>query len=284
MGSLRDIRQKIKGVSSTKQITNAMKMMSTARLFKASETLKQNLVYNQSISALLSDIKCNLQDEEHPCFKKGESGTTCFIVIGGERGLCGGFNQDLHNYALDFIKGHKAKKKIITMGNKVTSFFEKEGFELYSSFLDLNLNQINRDILPLSDDIFKQFLNNEIDEIIMIYTSFVSISKKEITNKIILPIQSSELEKSSTAATIGYEYTPTPEIIFDNLLPRYLQSSLFIAVLESQASEHSARMTAMTSATDRAGEIVDELNIQLHRSRQAQITQEISEVISGAQV
>lgn len=284
MGSLRDIRLKIKGVSSTRQITNAMKMMSTARLFKARETLIQNQVYNQSISNLLSDIKESLEDEEHPCFKKSDSNCTCFIVIGGERGLCGGFNQDLHKAATEILDQYPANKRIIAMGDKVINHLIKTGFTLDSTITDFNLNTINKQISPLCDEIFKDFLNDEIDEIIVIYSSFISMAKKEVVKKVILPIQPTGLATNNPKGKFEYEYAPTPEIIFDHLLTRYLESMIFISVLESQAAEHSARMAAMTSATDRAGEIVDELNIQLNRSRQAQITQEINEVISGAKM
>lgn len=284
MASLRDIRQKIKGVSSTKQITNAMKMMSTARLNRAQETIRQNRVYASKLASVVNNLRKKLSNLEHPSLKpRNEIKSSCIIVLGGERGLCGGFNADLHKYAFKEYKERNVEKKdLIIVGKKATRFFEKCGIAPKQAITDLLLKDVEKIFTPLCESIFNDFIKGDYDEIIVIYTSF-EVGRRELTTKRLMPVP--ETEKyvvDVNIEDITFEYNPSPDIIFDRIMPRYLQSMLFMALLENMAAEQRARMTAMTSATDRAGEIVDDLVLELNRSRQMLITQEINEVIAGS--
>lgn len=285
MASLRDVRQKIKGVATTQQITGAMKMMSTARLSKAMEVINLTRAYVSRLEKMVQNIKLELPNYEHPCLVARELKSVCFVVVGGERGLCGGFNHELHRFAIRTMQQHPAKnKKIIVVGRKVARFFEQKEIQLHASFPDLNVKILDNELFPLGNMLFNLYKNNEVDEVNIIYTSFVSAVKKNLVSLKLLPLAASILTPHQASQKVQkFEYDPSPEIIFDHLIPRYMRTLLHRAIVESSAAEQSARMTAMTSATDRAEEIIDDLKLALNRSRQALITREISEVIAGSQ-
>lgn len=285
MASLRDVRQKIKGVATTQQITGAMKMMSTARLSRAMEVINLTRAYVSRLEQMVQNVKRLLPDYDHPCLVARQLKTICFVIIGGERGLCGGFNHELHRFAIRTMQQHPCRnKKIVVVGRKVARFFEQKEIQLHASFPDLNVKTLETDLFPVSNMLFDLYKDNAVDEIHIIYTSFVSAVKKNLTTLKLLPIDTSHLAPGeSTRAKQQLEFDPSPEIIFDQLMPRYVRTLLHRAIVESSAAEQSARMTAMTSATDRAEEIIDDLKLALNRSRQALITREISEVIAGSQ-
>ncbi len=285
MASLRDIRQKIKGVSTTQQITGAMKMMSTARLGKAMEAINLTQDYISKMEQMVQNLKHELPDYQHPCFSRREVKTSCFIVIGGERGLCGGFNHELNRFALKTIKECEApRSKLIVVGKKAIRFFEQREIPVFAAYPDLNFKNLDTELFALAAGVFKLFNSGEIDEINVIYTSFVSAVKKYLTVNRLIPVDTSSiLSGSPTKAYMPFDFYPSPAAIFDQLVPRYLRNLLLRAIVESTAAEQSSRMTAMTSATDRAEEIIDDLKLDLNRSRQALITRELSEVIAGSQ-
>jgi len=285
MAGLRDIRQKIKGVSATQQITGAMKMMSTARLGKAVEAINLTQTYISKLEQMVQNLKRELPDYHHPCFFQREVKTSCYVIIGGERGLCGGFNHELHKFALKTIKETEAEAvKIIVVGKKAIRFFTQKQIEIHDSYPELNFKNIDSELFSLSSNLFKMFNSGEIDEINVIYTSFASAVKRYLTASRLIPIDTAGVApRSSGQANMAFDFYPTPAVIFDQLVPRYLRNLLRRAITESSASEQSARMTAMTSATDRAEEIIEDLKLDLNRSRQALITREISEVIAGSQ-
>jgi len=286
MAGLRDIRQKIKGVSTTQQITGAMKMMSTARLGKAVEAINLTQTYIAKLEQMVQNVKRELPDYYHPCFFQREVKTSCYVVIGGERGLCGGFNHDLHKFAINTIKESEAPAvKVIVVGKKAIRFFTQKKIEVSDAFPDLTFKNMDTEIFRLSSNLFKMFYAGEIDEINVIYTSFVSAVKRYLTVSRLIPVDTSGiLPRDAKQAAMPFDFYPSPAAIFDQLVPRYLRNLLRRAITESSAAEQSSRMTAMTSATDRAEEIIDDLKLDLNRSRQALITREISEVIAGSQV
>lgn len=285
MAGLRDIRQKIKGVSTTQQITGAMKMMSTARLGKAVEAINLTQTYIAKLEQMVQNLKRELPDYHHPCFFQREVKTACYVIIGGERGLCGGFNHELHKFAVNTINASEAPaKKVIVIGKKAIRFFAQKQIEVFAAFPDLTFKNMDAELFRLSSDLFRMFYAGEIDEINVIYTSFVSAVKRYLTVSRLIPVDTSGiLPRDPRQAAMPFDFYPSPAAIFDQLVPRYLRNLLRRAVTESSASEQSARMTAMTSATDRAEEIIDDLKLDLNRSRQALITREISEVIAGSQ-
>lgn len=285
MASLRDIRQKIKGVATTQQITGAMKMMSTARLGRAMEAINLTKAYVAKIEQMVQNIKLELPDFEHPCLGSREVKSTCILIIGGERGLCGGFNHELHRFALRAIKEHPiSDKKIVVVGRKAAKFFEQRGIPMFAAWPDLGLKSLETDLFQLSGQLFELFKTGQINEINIIYTSFISATRKHIVSSRLLPVDTANMApKEETGIRNTFDFLPSPALIFDQIMPRYLRNLIHRAIVESSASEQSARMAAMTSATDRAEEIIDDLKLDLNRSRQALITREISEVIAGSQ-
>ncbi|PKL43588.1 MAG: ATP synthase F1 subunit gamma [Candidatus Riflebacteria bacterium HGW-Riflebacteria-2] len=285
MASLRDIRQKIGGVSTTQQITSAMKMMSTARLGRAIEAINLTHAYISKFEHMVQDLKRELPNFKHPCMTARPVKCSCIVVIGGERGLCGGFNHDLNRFAQGIIEEHPApQKKIVAIGRKVIRYFEQKGIELYATFPDLTVKTLDSELFNTSRILFELYQKNEVDEIHLVYTSFASAVARYLTSLRLLPIDTSNMPpKRPGKALQPFDFYPSPLEIFSQLMPRYLRNLLYRAIVESSASEQSSRMAAMTSATDRAEEIIEELKLDLHRSRQALITREIAEVIAGSQ-
>lgn len=294
MPSLRDIRQKIKSVTATQQITNAMKMMSTARLSRAVEAVNQTKPYITKLLSLAQRAKANIGNFNHPALASSQANKTITVIIGGERGLCGSFNQDLHRFAYEQInKTAYQKQKIYVIGKKPIRFFQLTKVPIAKTFQSLNMKDLEPELFSLAQELYQLFITKETDSISIIYTSYISSANHPIVCHRLLPLASdSALESNSRnsdranqmiSPTQKWDFYPSPEIIFEKILSRYMYNSLFKAVLESVAAEQCARMTAMTSATDRANEKLEDLRLEHNRSRQAQITQELIEVISGSQ-
>lgn len=291
MASLRDIREKIKSVTSTQKITNAMRMMSTAKLSKAMAAVNQSKVYITKLLSLASSIKTRMTDFKHPALEDREVKKSITIVVGAERGLCGGFNQDLHKFAISEInKSPLEDQQIYAIGEKPIKFFQMTGVPLAKEFHSLNIKDLEGDLFELAKDIYAKFESKQIDKVNVIYTSYVSSVKHPIVSQQLLPIPpDSDLLSSNESSGKGerqnliFDFYPSPEELFNCMLPRYMHNSLLKAVTESVAAEQCARMIAMTSATDRANEKLEDLRLELNRSRQAQITQELNEVIGGSQ-
>ena len=292
MASLRDIRQKIKSVTATQQITNAMKMMSTAKLSRAIEAVNQSKTYINKLLELSRNVKSRVKSFKHPALEEREVQHITTIVIGGERGLCAGFNQELHNFAMKQItKEGLEKQTLYVIGQKPIRFFQMKDIPIAKAFESLNIKEIGDELFALSKELYEQFKDHKTDKVNIISTSYVSSVNHPITCQQLLPIpensvllsEESEEVSDSKKIHMEYDFYPSPAGIFDQILPRYMYNSLLKAVLESVAAEQCARMVAMTSATDRANEKLEELRLELNRSRQAQITQELNEVIAGSQ-
>ena len=296
MASLRDIRQKIKSVTTTQQITNAMRMMSTAKLSRAVEAVNKAKPYINKLLSLARHIKTVVPNLKHPAFEKREINKTSTIIIGGERGLCGGFNQELHNYVQKRIKKLDiSKQKFYVIGQKPIRFLQSLNIPIEKEFETLNINELKPKLIELSNELFEEFKAQKTDRVNIISTSYTSSVNRPIVTIQLLPLpENSDLfsetekaadteEKGQSITSQDFDFFPSPKEIFDNILPRYMYNSLLKAVLESVAAEQCSRMIAMTSATDRANEKLESLRLELNRSRQAQITQEINEVVAGSQ-
>ena len=289
MASLRDIRQKIKSVTATQQITNAMKMMSTSKLSRAIEAVNQSKTYITKLLELARNVKSRVKSFNHPALEEREVKNVSTIIIGGERGLCAGFNQELHNFAWEHItKEGLEKQHLYVIGKKPIRFFQMKDIAMEKSFESLSIKEIGDDLFALSKELYELFKDHKTDKVNIISTAYVSSVNHPITCQQLLPIPANSAllsEESSEGKNINkeFDFYPSPAGIFDQILPRYMYNSLLKAVLESVAAEQCARMVAMTSATDRANEKLEDLNLELNRSRQAQITQELNEVIAGSQ-
>lgn len=294
MASLRDIRQKIKSVTTTQQITNAMKMMSTAKLSRAIEAVNKAKPYINKLLSLARSIKTMVPDFTHPALEKREIKKISTIIIGAERGLCGSYNQELNNFINKRIKKYDlGMQSFYVIGQKAVKYLEFLNIPIEKEYPNLNIHELNSELITLANELYQQFKEQKLDRINIIYTSYISSVRHPIVCSQLLPIsEKSDLladneneadEISKTKAFPSFDFYPSPTEIFDQILPRYMYNALLKAVLESVAAEQCSRMIAMTSATDRANEKLESLNLELNRSRQAHITQEINEVVAGSQ-
>jgi F-type H+-transporting ATPase subunit gamma len=284
MGNLKEIKQKMKGISTTQQITGAMKLMSTAKLGRLMEKIELSKSYVSKLEQIVHSIANELPANfSHPCITGRPVNNSGFIIISGERGLCGGFNHDLNKFAMASVQEHQSTtKKLILMGKKSLSMFRRSGIEITAEYPDIVGHHEGTQLFEISARLFEMFKKGEIDDLSLIYTSFVSPVKRYLTQIKMLPLDKDAFgEIKDKKKSFGFDFYPSPEGIFNNIIPRYIRNILYRAIIESSASEQSARMAAMTSATDRAEEMMDDLKLDFNRTRQSIITREISEVIAG---
>lgn len=289
MPTQKDIRKKIGGVKNTQQITRAMKMMSTAKLRRAMDRLNAMRFYlvklEQMVCALCSAIE---KPELHPVFQSHKSRRNCgIILITGDRGLCGSFNHDLIKQTQALIRERKDMNcRLFLVGRKGYEFFKRRASDRVSMdyFPDL-LSHPNPDSIRLAAKNFLSFYNNNaIDELLIVYAGSVSALERKIEVKKMLPFEFKHIQSKNEHhphAKLEFEFDPTPDVILNSLIPRYIEGMFLRGILESSAAEQGARMVAMGAATDRAEEMIADMTLLYNRIRQAAITKELSEVIGG---
>ncbi len=288
MATLREIKQRISGVKSTQKITKAMKMVAASRLRRAQENIIKARPYAQKISEVLSDLVSSTSDMQIPYFKKVENAEKIAIIgITADRGLCGSFNVNIIKAIENEIQQKYSNQN--TVGNVSLFLIGKKGFEYFNRrnykidekhlgiFSDLKFEFAERFITNLSN----RFINAEFDKVILISNEFKSVMQQNLVIKQILPITSVSTESTKTEIT-DYIYEPEKQKILQTLIPSYLNSQIWKALLESYASELGARMTAMDQATENASEMINGLQLKYNKARQASITKEIIEIVSGA--
>ena len=296
MPSLKDLRDRISSVQSTKKITSAMKLVAGARLKKAKTEAESSRPYVNRMQAIIDNVTSNIQNIENaPEIIKGKenSKTHLIVLMTSDRGLCGGFNTAITKLA-------KAKIKKLLNSNKTVKIFcvGKKGFDyLKSEFKELIIDSIpistQKKIdyefaAKISNKILLMYENEEFDVAHIIFSLFKSAIKQDTQLKQIIPVLHDDIEniskKDENKDYVIYEYEPEEEEVLKNLVPQNVAIQIFSGLLENAAGEQGARMTAMDSATRNAGELIDTLKLNYNRSRQAQITNELIEVISGAEV
>jgi len=286
MATLQDIQRRIVGVKSTQQITKAMKMISAARLRKAQTNIINARPYSDKISSMISKLPGEEDITSNPFFNSRETKNVAVIVIAADRGLCGSFNQNIfketERYVTEELKANQIDYELFCIGKKAVDYFSKRDYNIFSSesgiFSSLNYGSA----LGISDAVINKFLDESFDKVILIYNSFVSIIRQQIVNKQLLPIIIEEDNEGETREEINFIYEPDRGHIFEYLIPKHLRAQVWRALLESYAAELSARMTAMDNATTNADEMIKSLNLTYNKERQAAITKEILEIVSGA--
>lgn len=281
---VREFKRRIRSVQSTQQITKAMKMVSAAKLRRAQEAAEASRPYTETLQGTLARLVGLSSDVEHPLLaKRPEVTKVGYIVVTADKGLCGGFNTNIIRAALDSLAAdeRKPEKGMIAVGRKARDFFRKRG-GLEAEFVNLGDKVSYADAREIAQYIMNAYENEEFDEVYVVYARFVNAIRQVPTVEKILPIEPPE-EASSGEIKVEYIYEPSAEEILLNLLPRYVGSLIYHALLESKASEHGARMTAMGNASDNAGEIIDNLTLKMNKVRQAAITDEILDIVGGAE-
>ncbi|MGD8306024.1 MAG: ATP synthase F1 subunit gamma [Ignavibacteria bacterium] len=285
MATLRDIKRRIIGVKNTQQITKAMKMIAAARLRKAQTNVINARPYSDKITSMISNLPAEEEISSNPYFELREVKNVAIVVIAADRGLCGSFNQNIfkevERYVAEELTSNQIDYQLFCIGKKSVDYFSKRDHKIFNSDVGLFSSLDYSSALNISDSIIPAFLDNSFDRIVLIYNSFVSIIRQKIVNKQLLPIQMEKSEEE-VAQDINYIYEPDRGHIFEYLIPKHLKAQVWRALLESYAAELSARMTAMDNATTNADEMIKSLNLTYNKERQAAITKEILEIVSGA--
>ena len=289
MPSLDDLRKRIKSVKSTQKITKAMKMVAAAKLRKAQENAEKGRPYSEKMNNIILNLSNSITDKENApklLVGTGNEKVHLCIVLTADRGLCGGFNTNIVKKAKSFFEKIKIEGKIlkiITVGSKgydqLKRVYKKQIIEKIS-FKDSKVANY-LDAETIGKKIIELFEKNEFDICTIFYNQFKNVITQIPQEQQIIPLKSSEVKKNSVED--NYEFEPEEDEILSNLLPKNISTQIFKAMLENSASEQGSRMSAMDSATRNAGELVDKLTINYNRSRQAAITKELIEIISGAE-
>lgn len=284
MSSAQDLRKRIKSVTNTQQITKAMKMVASARLRRAQAKAKSTEPYAKKLGQILTNVSATLDAEvlaSYPLTMVRDVSRTCYILIGADKGLAGA-------YTSNFIKyfAHETHEKAsdtyetITVGRKPTEYLQYHQYPVTHSHVGFSDKPDYSHAKQIVQEASKLFLDGEVDEVILIYTHFVNSLTQNVTSVKLLPVITEPHHEGELNEL--YIYEPSEKAIYDQLLPKYLEITVYNALLQASASELGARMTAMTSATDNAGDLISTLNLEYNKLRQAGITNEISEIVGGA--
>ena len=291
MANLLDIRRRIKSVKNTEQITKAMKMVSAAKLKRASDRVVNARPFANKMGDVLGELSGQTaEDFHHPLLDTRGDQRYLLVLITADKGLCGAFNTNLLKAAQTFVKEHSDKSiDLLAIGRKGRDFFRRRRAEIVGEYVGLTgKGRVDfSEALEVANDVIKRFTEDEnLDKVFLIFNEFKSVLTQRVVVDQLLPIsRNAETETAAaenTADQKDYIYEQTPAEIFSRLLPRLVETKIFRALLESIASEQGARMTAMDAASKNAGELISSLTLNMNRVRQAAITREIIEIVSGA--
>lgn len=281
---LNDIKRRIKSVNSTMQITKAMELVSTSKLKRARVRLDKSKPYFETVLESIKDVLANAKGIKHPFLEKREVKNTLYILITSDKGLAGGYNANVNKLLQSDIKD-KETAKIITVGVKGRDYFRRRGYTILESLTGISETPEASDARHIGEKAIELYRAGEVDEIKIVYTQFKSTISYVPEIITLLPATFEEKEKSLDNK--GYRaltrFEPSEEAVLDYLIPKYINSTIYGAMIEASASESGSRRLAMENATDNADEMIRSLELVKNRARQAAITQEISEIVSGAE-
>lgn len=284
MPSLKDIRKRIGSVKNTQQITRAMKMVAAARLRKAQEGIETLRPYSYRLRDVIAELAYRSDFSDHPLLEQREPKNIELLVLTSDRGLCGGFNANINRTTSRYIaENEKGHEQIVLdiVGRKGNEYFKRRETPIKNYFDDVVANVNLQTASTIAEKVMGDFLEGDLDAVYVVYNEFKSAITQEIVVEQLLPIVPATYDDNANATDFIYE--PSKEAVMDAVLPRHLTVQIYRMLLESLASEMGARMSAMDSATSNAGELIDRLTLQYNRARQANITAELMEIISGAE-
>lgn len=279
---IREIRRSIKSKKDMRQITKAMKMVAAAKLRRNQDKAEAARPYADKIQEVIASIASGTSGSKHPMLQNRPVKKTGYIVITSDRGLAGGYNANILRKVVNTInEKHKSKDEygIFVIGRKGRDFFSKRNYPLLEEVTGLPVSPAFADIKKIAGAAVQMFENEQIDELYLCYNKFQSAISQIPTVKQLLPLEAPE---SNNVRAMNYEYEPSSEEVLADLLPKYAETLVYSALLEAKASEEGSRMTAMGNATDNATDMINRLTLSYNRARQAAITQEISEIVAGA--
>ncbi|HEY2384759.1 MAG TPA: ATP synthase F1 subunit gamma [Terriglobia bacterium] len=282
MPSLLDIRRRIRSVKNTQQLTKAMKTVSAAKLRRAQERVFSARPYAEQLKRVLGNLTARLDENtSHPLLAIREEARILFVVVTADRGLCGAFNSNILRTAATFIREHSSQNiAVAAAGRKGRDFFRRRGMPIRAEYVNIFSKLDYGNARDIAEMIIQAYSGNEVDAVYLIYNEFKSVIQQRVVIEKVLPLSRNELKESEPQ--LDYIFEEPPQEIFNRLLPRYVEVQIYRALLESAAAEHGARMASMDTASRNAGDMIDMLTLNMNRIRQAAITREIIEVVSGA--
>ena len=281
MPSLLDIRRRIRSVKNTQQLTKAMKTVSAAKLRRAQERVFSARPYADQLRKVLGNLTSRLENVSHPLLEVRPEERILFIVVTADRGLCGAFYSNILRTGQTFLREHSGKNvSLVAAGRKGRDFFRRRAATIRAEFVNIFSKLDYGHAKDISENAMQAYANAEADAVYIVYNEFKSVIQQRVVVEKLLPLSRSDL--SEPAVQQEYIFEQQPQEIFNKLLPRYVEVQVYRALLESAASEHGARMASMDTATRNAGDMIDMLTLNMNRIRQAAITREIIEVVSGA--
>ena len=294
MATLLEIRRRIKSVRNIGQVTRAMQAVAASRMQRAQVKVKATRAYAEKAWEVLIHLAAQREvvEELHPLLQVRPLHTVVLVVLTGDRGLCGAFNHNIIVEAVDFMEESPWPVKLITVGRKGRDYMLRRGKDIVAEFTGIPDQPRLVDVTPIARVAIDGFLEGRFDQVYLAYSDFINVLIQRPTVKRLLPIMPTEIETQAMAEYVegvrpppatGYIYEPDPRSILDQVLPRFTELQIYQAVLESIASEHSARMVAMRNASDNASELVGDLTLDFNKARQRAITLEIMDIAGGAE-
>jgi len=281
MPSLIDLRRRIRSVKNTQQITKAMKMVAAARLRRAQEAMFAARPYARKMMEVLNSLASRANPDAHPLLQQRTGNRTLLLIVTADKGLAGGFNANIIRAAVRFLEEKKGRDlRLDLVGKKGRDFFRRRQYTIRNEHVGV----FSALRFPVAQGIAQQltsaYVKDEVDEVWLAYNEFKTVIQQKVIVERVLPI--AQMEFTPTEPAQDYIYEPTPAVLFDHILPKHVEIQVWRALLESQAAEQGARMAAMDAATNNAGDMIDRLTLYMNKVRQAAITKEIIEVVSGA--
>ncbi|KMT22779.1 ATP synthase F1 subunit gamma [Clostridium cylindrosporum] len=273
---LLDLKRRIKSVTSTRKITKAMGLVATAKFRKIRERAEGTTPYFEKFESAVKGIALSSEVASSKYFNAVEGKKDIYIVIGSDSGLCGGYNTNIFSETVRAVEGKNVS--LITVGQKARTFFSLRNFDTMAEYVELGPTPSYKDCVEIIRPAIKAFEQGEASNVYVVYTKFHSPVKQTVEFLKVLPMEKEEGAKGSEAI-----FEPSAAEIFDYIVPKYINTTMFYAVVNAIASEYSSRMSAMDNATKNADELIDKLKLQFNRARQSSITQEITEIVGGAE-
>ena len=291
MANLKEVRNRIVSVSSTQQITKAMKMVSAAKLRRAQDAVTQMRPYATKLKEILENVSSTLESSEGGNYSAvREVKNVLIIAITSNRGLCGAFNANVVKRATYLAKTDykNCKISVLSIGKKADDAFKKTDYSIMGSDMPKKLNELFdqltfNNVAPVAEKIMEAFAKGQFDKVVLVYNQFKNAAVQILSTEQMLPVQKPAASNSGKKLSIDYIFEPSKEFIVKDLIPKSLKIQLYKALLDSHAAEHGARMTAMHKATDNAGSLIKDLKLSYNKARQAAITNEILEIVGGAE-
>ena len=288
-GQERILRRRIKTVESTKKITKAMELIAASRIVKAQARVKAARPYSEKITDVIRNLAGGGAGLDHPLLKpRDDISTVAYVVVTADRGLAGGYNNNVIRASERAMRADRAKGrdiKLYVVGKKANTYFRFRHIPVEETFLGVTDQPSYEQARDIAHAVAEAFNDASVDAVQIVYTQFLSVGTQRVVQRQLMPLDAETLEaaKSTDGPTASYEFEPSPDLILSKLLPRYAEARLFAALLDASASEHAARQKAMKAATDNAEDLITNLRRVMNRARQDAITTEIMEIVGGAE-